>query len=70
MLVQKGWKVLGTAREIAPSDEAFALWAAPLLHKAGPRFPVRSVLVVRAYNLQPILAPSYLLHPEGTTEES
>lgn len=70
VLVQKGWKVLGTAREIVPSDEAFALWAAPLLHKAGPRFPVRSVFVVRAHGLQPILAPSYLLHPEGTTEES
>lgn len=70
VLVQKGWKVSGTAREILPSQEAFAQWAAPLLHKAGPRFPVHSVFVVQASRLRSILAPSYLLHPGQTTEDS
>jgi predicted pyridoxine 5'-phosphate oxidase superfamily flavin-nucleotide-binding protein len=70
VLVQKGWKVSGSAREIMPADEAFGRWAAPLLHRAGPRFPVRSVFLVRARSLQPILAPAYLLHPRETTEAS
>jgi hypothetical protein len=37
---------------------------------AGPRFPVHSVIVVRATAFEPILAPSYRLYPAETTEQA
>ena len=70
VFVQKGFKVLGTARNVRQQDADFSQWAAPLVAKAGPRFPIHSVLVVRATSVEPILAPSYRLYPADTTEQS
>ena len=69
VFVQKGFKVAGTARIVSTDDADFGRWAAPLLAKAGPRFPIRSVLVVRALAVEPIIAPSYRLYPDETTEQ-
>jgi predicted pyridoxine 5'-phosphate oxidase superfamily flavin-nucleotide-binding protein len=70
VFVQKGFKVLGVARNLAPSDPTFATWAAPLARLAGPRFPIHSVIVVQATAVEPIVAPSYRLYPSETTEQS
>jgi uncharacterized protein len=70
VFVQKGFKVIGTARNVGAQDKEFSLWAAPLQAMAGPRFPIRSVLVIRATRIEPILAPSYRLYPAETTEQS
>jgi len=70
VFVQKGFKVFGAARDVRRLDAAFPRWAAPLEAMAGPRFPIRSVIVVRATAVEPILAPSYRLHPADTTEAS
>jgi predicted pyridoxine 5'-phosphate oxidase superfamily flavin-nucleotide-binding protein len=70
VFVQKGFKVLGTARNVGQQDADFASWAAPLQAMAGPRFPVHSVIVVRATGFEPILAPSYRLYPGDTTEQA
>ena len=70
VFVQKGFKVLGTARNVGPAAPEFARWSAPLRAQAGPRFPIHSVVVVRASAVEPILAPSYRLHPADTTEAS
>lgn len=70
VFVQKGFKVTGAARNVRRKDTDFSRWAAPLEAKAGPRFPIHSVLVVRATAIEPILAPSYLLYPTETTEQS
>jgi len=70
VFVQKGYKVLGTARSVQPHEPGFANWVAPLLPLAGPRFPIHSVLVVQAHEVQPIVAPSYRLYPGETTEAS
>jgi predicted pyridoxine 5'-phosphate oxidase superfamily flavin-nucleotide-binding protein len=70
IFVQKGYKVNGNARSLRRKDDGFSVWAAPLVVKAGPRFPIQSVIVVRASLVEPILAPSYLLHPNETTEQS
>ena len=67
VFVQKGFKVLGSARNVGRQDADFASWAAPLQAMAGPRFPVHSVIVVRATGFEPILAPSYRLYPGETT---
>ena len=68
--VQKGFKVFGSARNVSKQDADFATWAAPLQAMAGPRFPVHSVIVVRATGFESILAPSYRLYPEETTEQA
>jgi uncharacterized protein len=70
VFVQKGYKVLGSARNIASNAPDFAHWAAPLLPLAGTRFKIHSVIVVRVDALEPIVAPSYRLYPDTTTEAS
>ena len=70
VFVQKGFKVLGSARNVSKQDADFATWAPPLQAKAGPRFPVHSVIVVRATGFEPILAPGYRLYPGETTEQA
>lgn len=70
VFVQKGFKVTGTARNLRPADADWAHWAAPLLAKAGPRFPIHSVLLVEATAVEPIVAPSYRLYPAETTEQA
>jgi predicted pyridoxine 5'-phosphate oxidase superfamily flavin-nucleotide-binding protein len=70
VFVQKGFKVLGTARNVGQQDADFATWAAPLQAMAGPRFPVHSVIVVHATGFEPIMAPSYRLYPGDTTEQA
>ncbi len=70
VFVQKGFKVIGTARSLRKAESEFAQWSAPLLAKAGPRFPIHSVIVVKASSVESILAPSYRLYPAETSEES
>ena len=68
VFVQKGFKVIGTARNVRREDEGFDQWVAPLATIAGPRFPIRSVIVVEAIAIEPILAPSYRLYAADTSE--
>lgn len=68
VLVQKGFKLQGRARELLPGDADYDQWAAPLLAMAGERIPVRSVLLIAVDAVQPIVAPSYWLFPDTTTE--
>jgi len=70
VLVQKGFKLQGTARAVWPDDPDYSKWAAPLLVMTGDRFPVRNVLLIAVQTAQPIVAPSYWLYPETTTEAS
>ncbi|OGB75530.1 MAG: flavin-nucleotide-binding protein [Burkholderiales bacterium RIFOXYC12_FULL_60_6] len=69
VFVQKGFKVFGTARNVLRQDDGFSGWSAPLEAKAGPRFAIHSVLVIRASAVEPILAPSYRLYAAETTEQ-
>ena len=70
VLVQKGFKLQGTARAVLPDDSDYNKWAAPLLLMTGDRFAVRSVLLMAVQTAQPIVAPSYWMYPETTTEAS
>lgn len=70
VFVQKGFKVVGVAWDVAPADPSFARWVAPLRELTGDRFPIRSVFVVRATEVEAIVAPSYVLYPGETTEAS
>ena len=68
VFVQKGFKIVGTARNVRPGEPGFDAWAAPLAALAGPRFPIHSVIVVEAVAVEAILAPSYRLYAAETTE--
>lgn len=70
IFVQKGWKVVGQACHVGRQAADHAHWGAPLVAMAGQRFPLHGVIVVRATAVEPIVAPSYRLHPAETTEAS
>ncbi|MCO4089423.1 MAG: pyridoxamine 5'-phosphate oxidase family protein [Limnohabitans sp.] len=70
VFVQKGFKLLGTAREVRATDAEFSTWAKPLLAMVGQRFTIQSVLVVHVKSVIAIVAPSYRFYPDDTTEAS
>lgn len=70
IFVQKGWKIIGSARLLGRHEASYTQWVAPLAPKAGPRFPIHGVIVVQAQAVEPIVAPSYRLYPHETTEAS
>lgn len=70
VFTQKGFKVSGSAVDVPYGAPDFKHWAAPLELLAGPRFPVRSVFVIKACAVVPILAPSYRFYPDETSEQS
>lgn len=70
VFVQKGFKVLGRAVNIRKQDPEFLRWAAPMQAMTGTRFPIHSVLLVRATSIESILAPNYRLYPKETTEDA
>jgi predicted pyridoxine 5'-phosphate oxidase superfamily flavin-nucleotide-binding protein len=70
VFVQKGFKLLGGAREVRAADAEFAAWAKPLLAMVGHRFIIQSVLVIQVKSVAVIVAPSYRFYPDDTTEAS
>jgi predicted pyridoxine 5'-phosphate oxidase superfamily flavin-nucleotide-binding protein len=70
VFVQKGFKLLGTARAVLAADPEFLTWAQPLLAMVGQRFTIHSVLVIQVHSVAAILAPSYRFYPDETTEAS
>jgi predicted pyridoxine 5'-phosphate oxidase superfamily flavin-nucleotide-binding protein len=70
VFVQKGFKLIGTAREVRADNAEFSTWAKPLLAMVGQRFTIQSVLVVHVKSVSAIVAPSYRFYPDETTEAS
>jgi predicted pyridoxine 5'-phosphate oxidase superfamily flavin-nucleotide-binding protein len=70
VFAQKGFKVSGVAQNIVKQDADYEKWAAPLNAMAGPRFPIRSVILIQVTACEPILAPSYQFYPDQTTEHA
>jgi predicted pyridoxine 5'-phosphate oxidase superfamily flavin-nucleotide-binding protein len=70
VFVQKGFKLIGRAREVRAADPEFSAWAAPLLAMVGQRFTIHSVLVIQVQSVAAIVAPSYRFYPDETTEAS
>ena len=70
VFVQKGFKLVGRAREVRAADPEFSAWAAPLLAMVGQRFTIHSVLVIQVQSVAAIVAPSYRFYPDDTTEAS
>jgi len=70
VFVQKGFKLIGNAREVRANDSEFSIWAKPLLDMVGQRFTIHSVLVIQVQSVHAIVAPSYRIYPNETTEAS
>jgi predicted pyridoxine 5'-phosphate oxidase superfamily flavin-nucleotide-binding protein len=70
VFVQKGFKLLGRAREVRAADPEFSAWAAPLLAMVGQRFTIHSLLVIQVQSVAAIVAPSYRFYPDDTSEAS
>lgn len=69
IFVQKGLKVYGVARVVQEKDVDFAELKRPLYEMAGGAFPFNSLFEVVIKEVQPILAPRYILYPETTEED-
>ncbi|MFT4030304.1 MAG: pyridoxamine 5'-phosphate oxidase family protein [Protaetiibacter sp.] len=61
---QRGYQVYGDARIVPATDPGFESLSEPLRAKAGPDFPIRSVIVVQVARFSPILAPSLWMFPD------
>ncbi len=70
VFTQKGYKLLGEATAIPPTDPRFVQLEPLLLNMTHGKFPIRAAMLVRVSAVEPILAPSYGLFPEDTTEAS
>jgi uncharacterized protein len=70
VFVQTGYKLKGRATLLRPADAGFAHWAAPLASMTQGRFPIHAVVLIEPLHVEPILAPSYRLYPDQTTEAS
>ena len=69
VLVQKGYKITGTARVVASSDPGYDELRHPLYQMAGERYPFHQIIVIQVEECTPIIAPSYRLFPETTEEQ-
>lgn len=66
---QRGFKIVGTARIIAPDDPDFADIGADLLRMAGDDFPIRHVIAIKISRISRIWAPSYKLFPQRSDQQ-
>lgn len=66
---QRGFKIVGTARIVAPEESDFAALGQDLLRMAGKDFPIRNIIAVRIERVSRIWAPSYSLFPDRSEAE-
>jgi len=69
VFAQKGRKLYGSARVLAPQAPGFAELGREVLAMAGADYPVRHLIVVDVTRSAAIRAPSYHLFPERTDAE-
>ena len=68
VLVQKGFQLKGEARIVDRSISDFSKMESVLLKMTGGNFPFESITVIAIHKAKKILAPSYLLYPNKTSE--
>lgn len=67
---QKGFKLVGRALYIEESADVFQSYLARLRTLGGERFPILGIIEVTVEKVEKIIAPSYWMFPDETTEES
>ncbi|MFK7984347.1 MAG: pyridoxamine 5'-phosphate oxidase family protein [Saprospiraceae bacterium] len=68
IFVQKGYKLVGQAEIIPKTAPNFSTEAVKILEMAGTAFPVQALLKIKVLSTAPILAPSYRMYANQTTE--
>lgn len=68
--VQKGFKMKGRARIITLDDKDFEVKSILLKSNFTDKFSFKSIIEVTIDRIERIMAPSYHLFPDETTEES
>lgn len=69
IFVQKGYKLIGEARILTSGDDDFVERYDLLKDMAGDKFPFAVIIEVTAHKIEQIVAPSYRMYPDTTTEE-
>lgn len=65
---QKGFKLEGVGGILEAGDEGYAEKVALLKQSGGEGFPIKGIIQVEVTSVSPIIAPSYWLFPDKTTE--
>jgi len=65
---QRGFKLVGKARIVAPEEDDFDAYGAALVEKACGAFTIRNVILVTIERVSRIRAPSYTFYPDRTEE--
>ena len=68
ILIQKGFQLKGTAEIISKEHPDFQKLKEPLYLMAGDKFPFSSLTKIKVTSVKEILAPSYMLYPDSTSE--
>jgi len=68
ILIQKGYQLKGNAQIIEDGHQEYDKLKEPLYAMAGEKFPFNSLTKIKIESAKAILAPSYLLYPDTTTE--
>jgi len=67
---QKGFKLRGTGCVLNKGDDGYTEKANLLKRLGGEGFPIKEIIQIEISSVFPIIAPSYWLYPEKTTEAS
>ena len=70
ILVQKGWKVNGTAKVIKTGHSDFKEYKDVLEEMTKGLFPFQAIFEITPTRCKEIIAPGYLFYPDKTTELS
>ncbi|KAA3613112.1 MAG: pyridoxamine 5'-phosphate oxidase family protein [Calditrichaeota bacterium] len=69
ILVQKGFQIKGKAEIIKKSNPLFLKREKVLSEMTGGKFPFASITKITIEEVNPIIAPKYILYPETTESE-
>lgn len=65
---QKGYKLKGVAELIKADAPDFTTYLAKFDVMDGSNYPIKSIFMIKVTSVNPIVAPSYWLFPQTTTE--
>ncbi|WP_336516097.1 pyridoxamine 5'-phosphate oxidase family protein [Pollutibacter soli] len=70
VFVQKGFKLMGVARLVKKNNDEFIAMLKKLTDIYSEKFPVKAIIEITVNKADRIVAPSYFLFPDTTSEEN
>lgn len=68
IFVQKGYKLIGSAKIIEKHEASFPNLLKQLTDLFTDKFPIKCIIAITVTRVEAIQAPSYFLYPEATEE--